>query len=74
MNSFSILTPPRILFGRGEAARAPALIAAMGSRGIVVHGANPARAAWLLDGLTDCAVLTIACATEPGRFEFVRFL
>jgi alcohol dehydrogenase class IV len=70
MTPFAIATPARILFGRGEAAKAPALIAAFGPRGIVVHGANLARSAWLLDGLSDlgCDVCAIACPSEPTLF------
>ncbi|MDQ1847401.1 iron-containing alcohol dehydrogenase [Gemmobacter fulvus] len=67
MNSFSIAVPGRILFGRGEAAKAPGLIAAFGVRGIVVHGADAARAGWLMQGLraAGCEALGIACAGEP---------
>lgn len=64
MMPFGIVSPPRILFGRGEAAKAPALIAGFGSRGIVVHGANQGRSAWLIAALGD-GVLTIACPGEP---------
>jgi alcohol dehydrogenase class IV len=64
MTPFSIISPPRILFGRGEAAKAPALISAFGVRGIVVHGANPARTDWLIDAL-GAEVLALACAGEP---------
>lgn len=62
--AFSILAPGRILFGRGEAAKAPALIRAFGARGLVVHGANPARAAWLVADLGP-GVLTLPCGGEP---------
>lgn len=67
MNAFGILAPGRILFGRGEAAQAPALIAPLGPRGVLVHGANPARAAWLLDGLhaQGVAVQPLPCPGEP---------
>lgn len=70
MTPFAIAAPARILFGRGEAAKAPALIAALGPRGIVVHGANVGRAAWLLGGLSDlgCDVSAIACPSEPTLF------
>jgi alcohol dehydrogenase class IV len=61
---FSILAPPRILFGRGEAAKTPALIRAFGLRGVVVHGANPARAAWLVQALGP-DILAFPCAGEP---------
>ncbi len=67
MTPFAIATPQRILFGRGEAAKAPALIRAFGPRGIIVHGANPARAQWLIGALqaAGCNVLALACTTEP---------
>lgn len=64
MTPFGITQPGRILFGRGEAAKAPALIRAFGSRGVVVHGANPGRAAWLVEALGP-ETLALACAGEP---------
>ncbi|MES2968718.1 MAG: iron-containing alcohol dehydrogenase [Pseudomonadota bacterium] len=70
MTPFAIAAPARILFGRGEAAKAPALIAALGPRGIVVHGANVGRATSMLGGLSDlgCDVSAIACPSEPTLF------
>ena len=67
MTPFAIAAPARILFGRGEAARAPALIRALGPRGLVVHGAAPARSGWLLDALQaeGAAVLALPCGAEP---------
>ncbi len=73
MTPFGITTPGRILFGRGEAAKAPALIRAYGARGVVVHGANPARAAWLVTALGP-GVLTIACQGEPTLADLVATL
>ncbi|KAF0115202.1 MAG: iron-containing alcohol dehydrogenase [Rhodobacteraceae bacterium] len=64
MTPFGITAPGRILFGRGEAAKAPGLIRGYGLRGIVVHGTNPARAAWLLEALGP-GVLAQPCAGEP---------
>jgi alcohol dehydrogenase class IV len=64
MTPFAITSPGRILFGRGEAAKAPDLIRAFGPRGLVVHGANPTRAAWLVQALAP-TVLTLPCAGEP---------
>jgi alcohol dehydrogenase class IV len=74
MTPFAIAAPPRILFGRGEAGKAPGLIAAFGPRGVVVHGAHPRRAAWLIDGLTGhgLKVQTIACAEEPTLLTVER--
>lgn len=67
MTPFAIAAPARILFGRGESAKAPALIRALGPRGVVVHGANPVRAAWLTDALQaeGAAVLALPCEAEP---------
>jgi alcohol dehydrogenase class IV len=64
MIPFGITAPGRILFGRGEAAKAPGLIRTFGPRGIIVHGANPARADWLVRALGPDA-LALACAGEP---------
>ena len=71
MTPFAILSPPRILFGRGEAAKAPALIRAFGARGLVVHGASAARSAWLADALraAGAEVMTLACGAEPVLAE-----
>lgn len=64
MTPFGITQPGRILFGRGEAAKAPALIRAHGPRGVIVHGADPERAAWLVGALGPDA-LALACPGEP---------
>lgn len=65
--AFAFALPGRCSFGRGAARAAPAQIRAYGARGVLVHGANPARAAWLLDGLRaeGAEVLAIACGSEP---------
>ena len=68
MTPFGITAPARILFGRGEAAKAPALIRAFGPRGVVVHGANPTRAAWLIQALGP-DTLALPCAGEPTLAE-----
>ena len=64
---FSILQPGRILFGRGEAARAPGFALEFGQRGLVVHGADPARASGLMLklGAQGAGVLALSCAHEP---------
>ncbi|MDR7127052.1 iron-containing alcohol dehydrogenase [Pseudotabrizicola sp. 4114] len=62
--NFTILQPPRILFGRGQAAQAAGIARSFGARGIVVHGANPARAAALIEALGP-GILSLACAAEP---------
>lgn len=67
MTPFGFALPAQVMFGRGEAQKAPPLIRAFGPRGVVVHGADGARAAWLgraLAGL-GAQVLPIACAREP---------
>lgn len=65
--SFSILQPPRILFGRGEAAKAPSFARGFGPRGLVVHGRSGERAAWLLEWLAaeGSETLAIRCNGEP---------
>ncbi|MDZ4087118.1 MAG: iron-containing alcohol dehydrogenase [Tabrizicola sp.] len=64
MTPFGITAPGRILFGRGEAVKAPDLIRAFGERGLLIHGANPARAAWLVKALGS-QVLALSCTGEP---------
>ncbi|MCL4068879.1 iron-containing alcohol dehydrogenase [Pseudomonas sp. GX19020] len=63
--SFNVALPGRILFGRGEAAQAPALIRAFGRRVLLVHGQDPARAAWLRTALQDCTLHCVSCGSEP---------
>lgn len=63
--TFSILQPPRILFGRGTAAQALPLAQGFGPRGIVVHGANPARAQALLAGAATDGIAMLSVAQEP---------
>ncbi|MBL9058389.1 MAG: iron-containing alcohol dehydrogenase, partial [Rhodobacteraceae bacterium] len=63
MTPFAILAPGQILFGRGEAAKAPALIRSFGARVLVVHGADARRADWL--HLPDAEVQRLPCAGEP---------
>jgi alcohol dehydrogenase class IV len=65
MQPFAIEAPPRILFGRGEARKAPSLIAAFGPTGLLVHGAGFARADWLADGLSGTELMRWPCRGEP---------
>lgn len=67
MTPFAFALPGRVMFGRGEAARSAGLIAGFGPRGILVHGADARRAAWLVDALRGqgIALETCACASEP---------
>ncbi len=64
---FQLLLPPRILFGRGEAARAASLAAGFHSRAFLVHGRDAARAAWLIRDLATAGVSAtlFACPREP---------
>ena len=64
MTPFGITAPGRILFGRGEAAKAPAILRSFGPRGVIVHGADATRAAWLVPGFGP-QVLALPCAGEP---------
>ena len=68
MPPFAIAMPQRILFGRGEAAKAPALIHAFGTRGLIIHGATATRAQWLIVALhaAGCEILSLPCASEPS--------
>jgi alcohol dehydrogenase class IV len=68
MTPFAITSPGRILFGRGEAGKAPALLRGFGARGLIVHGANPARlAGFLADlGIGQDGIATLTCAAEPS--------
>jgi alcohol dehydrogenase class IV len=67
MTAFTIVAPGRILFGRGEAARAASAIKALGNRIFLVHGADGRRADWLVKALRESGrgVLTQACPGEP---------
>ncbi|WP_423211694.1 iron-containing alcohol dehydrogenase [Paracoccus yeei] len=68
MTPFGFSLPGRVIFGRGEAGRAPGLIGALGNRGVLVHGADASRAAWLVDGLRaqGASVLAVSCGAEPS--------
>lgn len=67
MPPFAIAMPQRILFGRGEAQKAPTLLAPFGPRGLIIHGASATRAQWLLDALHAAGIETLAlpCPAEP---------
>lgn len=65
---FSFFSPQAIHFGRGQSQQAAALAAGFGGAVLVVHGANAARADWLLksckaQGLTTT---TQSCRNEPS--------
>lgn len=64
---FAFATATEILFGRGQADAAPARIAALGRRVLLVHGATAARSAGLRQGLraAGCEVTAVAVPSEP---------
>jgi alcohol dehydrogenase class IV len=64
---FAFATAASIRFGRGIAAGLVPEIAALGTRVLLVTGANPGRAAWLADGLRakGCTVTPCAVPGEP---------
>lgn len=68
---FQFQTPANLRFGRGAAQAALPEIAALGTRVLLVHGANASRADWLRDGLQEkgCAVTSLSCAHEPNLQE-----
>jgi len=70
---FGITAPGRILFGRGEAAKASAILRGFGPRGVIVHGANAARAAWLV-GALGSEGLALPCAGEPTLNDLLAAL
>lgn len=67
LSPFQFALPGRVVFGRGMAAQAPDALLALGRRGVLVHGANAGRAAWLADALRDggAQVTAVACGAEP---------
>ena len=64
---FQLLLPPRILFGRGEAAKAAGLAAGFSRNAFVVHGRDAARAGWLIRDIQAAGVTVTAfsCPKEP---------
>jgi alcohol dehydrogenase class IV len=64
---FGFSAPARILFGRGQAEAAPALIKSFGTSVLLVHGASPRHGAPLATALRDlgCVVTCLSCAAEP---------
>ncbi|MCM2293266.1 iron-containing alcohol dehydrogenase [Allorhizobium sp. BGMRC 0089] len=65
---FSFRTATEILFGRGSARDSARRIRAFGSRILLVHGANAARAAWLVADLNrqDTDLLCLHVEGEPA--------
>ncbi|AGT11522.1 iron-containing alcohol dehydrogenase (plasmid) [Paracoccus aminophilus JCM 7686] len=65
MPAFSVALPGQVLFGRGEATKAPALTRSFGEKVLVVHGRDAARVGWLLAELAGSEIRTMRCAAEP---------
>ena len=63
MTPFGISAPARILFGRGEAAKAGALIATFGTRVLIVHGSDGRRTSWLT--IPGAEAQRLPCPGEP---------
>lgn len=65
--AFSFMTATEILFGRGQAAAAPARVAALGRHVMLVHGAEPRRSDGLAAGLiaAGCTVSRFPVGHEP---------
>lgn len=61
---FGLTAPARILFGRGEFAKAADLAASLGHHAFVVHGATPRHAKALLDA-SGLETTAFACPSEP---------
>lgn len=61
---FGLTAPARILFGRGEFAKAADLAASLGAHAFVVHGATPRHATALLDA-SNLETTAFACPREP---------
>jgi alcohol dehydrogenase class IV len=60
-------TAGQILFGRGAAADTAGIVSGFGARVLVITGATPRRAAWLIDDLTSrgCACTSLQAVHEP---------
>lgn len=66
-NPFAFATATEILFGRGQSAAAPARVAALGRRVLLVYGRDASRSAALAQGLraAGCEVTGLSVAREP---------
>jgi len=67
MGRWQFATAGQILFGRGTASEAAAIVSGFGSRVLVVTGLAPGRAAWLIDDLAarGCECATLHAGREP---------
>lgn len=74
MTSFEFATATRIVFGRHTASRLPELCRPLGTRALVVTGANPGRAAFACELLTAAGISceTFGIQGEPSIDEARR--
>ena len=65
--TFEFATATRIVFGEGKRSELFAAAKSFGTRGLLVTGANPGRAAWVREGLrkVGAEVETFTFPTEP---------
>ncbi|MEO0544433.1 MAG: iron-containing alcohol dehydrogenase [Pseudomonadota bacterium] len=63
MVPFEIQLPQRTVFGRGKAVPTVETLVGIYRRPMIVHGANPDRATWLINFFPDA--VTITCQGEP---------
>ncbi|AGI69664.1 putative iron-containing alcohol dehydrogenase [Octadecabacter antarcticus 307] len=65
---FSFICPQKILFGRGQCQQAATLAATFGQVVLLIHGSDPSRAQWLIDGCRAAGLTmnTISCGREPS--------
>lgn len=65
---FSFICPQKILFGRGQCQQAATLAATFGRVVLLIHGSDPSRAQWLIDGCRAAGLTmnTISCGREPS--------
>lgn len=73
MAGFEFATAGRIVFGPGSAAHTPAIALAFSRRVLVVTGATPERAAWLVEALEQQgAVCTLLPVSSEPDVAFVQ--
>jgi alcohol dehydrogenase class IV len=65
---FSFSSPQTLHFGRGQSGQIATLAKNFGDTVLLVHGANPQRAAWLIDAckINGLTTKTLRCANEPS--------
>ncbi len=67
IEDFAVQLPGQVRFGRGLAPTVTLWLAERAERVLLVHGANPTRAQWLVDALKTAGlyVTPVTCAYEP---------